>query len=101
MRNLRIYLSVFFAIPFFIGCEQEATNVELPETLPKLVVGCFISPVDDSVVVTVSESNPIFGANHNNENTLTLPEAVVKISDGVNSATLSYDSFEKEFRIST
>jgi hypothetical protein len=101
MKNLKIYIPALFASVFFVSCEQDAINVELPETSPKLVVGSFISPEDSAVAVTVSESNPIFGSNHNNGNTMTLPEAVVKLSDGVNTVTLPYDDLAQEFRIST
>jgi hypothetical protein len=100
MKDLRMYIVTILAVPFFSSCEQEATNVDLPETTPKLVVGCFIDPDEDTLVATVSESNPIFGVNHNNVGSLTLPEAVVKITDGVNSATLAYDNLDQKFKIS-
>src|SRR5688572_12054191 len=101
MKNFKTYLLILFVLPLFYSCTKDATGIKLPETDPKLVVGCFISPDDPEIIATVAQSNPIFGSGHNNKNTITLPEAEVKISDGVNTATLPYDDVTERFRIST
>ena len=90
---LRPFLFVSMAALFIItGCTKDVTNIKLPETDPKLVVGCFISPQDTFIVVTVSRSNPIFGANHNTSKDLFVKDASVTISDGISSATIPYTS---------
>ena len=94
--------SLFFASARTVllsGCVKDATNVKLPDTPPKLVVGCFISPQDTLIVVTLSRSNPIFGPAHNNSNNLLVADASVIISDGAASVVVPYNSVNERYEL--
>jgi hypothetical protein len=84
---IRSYL-LLGLLSFMAGCEKDATNVDLPETNPKLVLGCFISPQDTLITVEVGRSNPIFGNNHNTSGHLYVLDASVTLSDGSTSIVL-------------
>ena len=87
-------------IALLSGCTKDVTNIKLPETNSKLVVGCFISPKDTVIVVTLSRSNPIFGPNHNNNsNNLLVTDASVTISDDAASVTVPYNSANERYEL--
>ncbi len=90
--SLQLLLRVL--VLFFIySCTKTADNIKLPETKPKLVVGCFLSPQDSLITLTLTRSNPIFGAHHNTINTNdAVPDADVFISDGSQTNKLMYDN---------
>lgn len=75
-----------------VGCTQDAENIKLPETYPKLVIGSFISPQDTEIVVTITRSNPIFGTHHNNTENMKVKDATVQLSDGSSTIVIPYDS---------
>ena len=81
------------------GCEKDVDNIKLPKTDPKLVVGCFISPQDNYISVTLTRSNPIFGPGHSNTGSLPVEDASVIISDGSNAVTIPYDISNEHYEI--
>ena len=92
-----LFLSV--SIAMLSGCEKDVTNIKLPESKPKLVVGCFISPQDTLITVTLTRSNPIWGTDHNNSNNLSVADASVTISNGTNSVTVPYNSMDEQYEL--
>src|SRR3972149_9782654 len=96
----KIYFLTLFLLSGFIilpaGCEKDVTNIKQPETKPKLVAGCFISPQDTLIIVTLTRSNPIFGTGHNDSNNLSVTDASVIISNGINSVVIPYNSLNEQ-----
>src|SRR5688500_15809261 len=84
-----IYLLTFAYLHIFTftSCQQNA-NITIPDADPKLVVSAFISPADDSVMITVSKSDPIFDGGA--IQTRYIKDATVTISDGITTRTLVY-----------
>lgn len=97
-RNMLLSLAALTI--FLSSCTKDVDNIKLPATDPKLVVGCFISPEDTLIVVTLTRSNPIFGAGHNNTNNSSVEDAVVTISNGTTSATIPYNYADQEYELS-
>ncbi len=87
---------MLFLIPLFgfvfNACEDMVSNVSVPEYSPKLVVFSYISPSDSIITVKVKKSSPVFGTNTNNPETITVTDANVVISNGLNSKTIPYVS---------
>lgn len=80
-------LFIILVMPLLFSCEKEA-DIELPETNPKLVVSCFISPDIDSVLAYIQWSRPVFSSEDTDRPNDNLE---VSISDGSSIAYLSYD----------
>jgi len=101
--NKQIYLRIFFLFILFIfllvRCQKEVTNIKLPETNPKLVAGCFISPQDTLIVVTLTRSNPIFGSGHNSSNNSFVTDASVIISNGINAVAVPYNNTNWQYEL--
>ena len=74
---------------FIASCTKNADNIPLPNSDAKLVVGCFISPQDSFIVVTLTRSNPIFGKSQNYSSQPT--DATVIISSGSSSMKIPYN----------
>ncbi|MEO6903583.1 MAG: DUF4249 domain-containing protein [Bacteroidia bacterium] len=87
----RIFL-LLFTLSVFASCEKEVTNIQLPETKSKLVLGCFLVPSDTVINVTITKSMPIFN-NTSTKAEVFVENASVTISDGVNSAILPEKGF--------
>jgi hypothetical protein len=90
-----------FLLPLFIlgllilsSCREtvvSTADINIPE---KLVLGCFISPQDDTIRATLTLSRPIYGRRGTpwDWEFEQVPNAVVRLSDGINTATLVYSS---------
>jgi hypothetical protein len=84
---------LLYLIPFlflFIACEQDA-DVDIPETEPKLVISCFLTPQDSFIRAKITRSNPIF----NSSTTLNpgpVTNATVTLYGNSTSIILAYDS---------
>ncbi|MES2131227.1 MAG: DUF4249 domain-containing protein [Bacteroidota bacterium] len=91
--SARIF-SLFF-IPamalLLYSCEKDA-NVKLPDIKSQLVVTSFISPSDTLITVNVSETRPLYTPS-NNSNNGTVDNAIVYLSDGINSVVVPYNNF--------
>jgi hypothetical protein len=55
-----VYIGLFMAALMLTACESNVTNVSPPQVDPELVVFSFISPEDDSILVEVRMTTPIF-----------------------------------------
>ncbi len=79
-------------IIFLSSCDSMISDVEVPESDPKLVITGFLSPADDSVSIIVSKSRPLYKPTQVGENPFpTVNTAIVVIFDGLNSITLPYN----------
>lgn len=98
MKALKIlFLYTLLAVT---GCESLITDIpadKLPSTESKLVVQSFISPQASQILVSVTESTPLFGQSTNSGGTIT--NATVKISDGTREITLSYNTVNQLYAI--
>jgi hypothetical protein len=75
------------------GCDslrQEVNPDTLPTVLPKLVVGCFISPQDTVLAASVTRSAPVLSAVATTGLTSPVTNATVTLSDGTTSLPLRY-----------
>lgn len=98
-RNIFLFvvLSVFF---MFTACDSMVSNVDAPTTKPKLVVSSFISPNEQVNYVQIQESKPLYTSSSNmmyGYNVIS--DAIVKIKEGNNSQTLTYNSEYKKYGI--
>lgn len=81
------------------GCREtviSTADIKIPE---KLVLGCFISPQDDTIRATLTLSRPIYGRRGNawDWEFDQVTNAVVRLTDGTNTATLVYNSTEEAY----
>lgn len=87
------FLSVIILAALFLvsSCEDLVTDVELPDSEPKIVVHSFISPADTAVMVLLTWSNPI-----SSNESYWMPEIIenadVEISE-TNGASISLNYF--------
>ncbi len=65
MKNIFLFLCIIVNSLTFVSCERDAT-VELPDTEPKPVLVCFISPQDSMIRVTLTNSRPIYSSQKSN-----------------------------------
>jgi hypothetical protein len=84
----------------FYSCEKEATNIKLPSAIPKLVVGCYISPQDSIVTLTLTRSKPVFGST-SPSGYKPVTDASVIISNSTQSVTLSYNDLTEKYEVSS
>ena len=70
-----------------LSCMQDA-DIKLPETDPKLVVSCFISPDVDSVMAYIDWSRPVFSSEDVER---PIDNLQVSISDGSSQAFFQYN----------
>ena len=82
-------LYIAFAILISIAsCTTDATNVEVPNTAPKISVSCFISDDIDTISADIYWSDPVF----TNSSRPEFPSDMdVRISNGSTEAVLSYN----------
>jgi hypothetical protein len=78
------------------ACVSDA-DVDVPEVAPKLVVQGFISPQEDQVQIKVSKSKPVFGLD--NEGSLYIENAAVKLMSISDTVILEYNSIERFYYI--
>jgi hypothetical protein len=100
----QIYMRTIVLIPtiaiLLASCVKEVTNITLPSSTPKLVVGCFISPQDSGITVTLTRSLPIFDPNHqSNPDNDPIPDASVVISNGINSHPIPYNYKTRQYEL--
>ena len=99
-NSLKIVLMLVTVI-FLFGCEEMVSDVDAPESLPKLVVTGFITPGMPYTAVTVKKSRPLYTTIDNYSSDFpTVEDAYVTISDGIDSAYLTYDIEYDSYRVS-
>ncbi len=104
MNNLKILVMLFISTGIFISCRKEA-NVKIPETEPKPVLVCFISPEDSVIRVKLTNSIPLYTDN-SKKYPYEISNAEITISNGNNSKriplihdTIGYQLSTSEFPI--
>ena len=101
-KNISKNILIAVFVSLIAGCVKDANNIKLPETEAKLVVGCFISPQDSMIVVTLTRSNPIFGKNHNSSRALNnVVDAEVTIFNGTNTINIPYNNGYLDYEIAS
>ena len=92
---------LMLAVSIFMltSCEKDVTNIKLPSSEPKLVVGCFISPQDSSIIVTLTRSAPVFGPGQSNSNGFPVEDASVVISNGSVSSTIPFSTVNYQYEL--
>jgi hypothetical protein len=99
MKNIFIFLVIIVNTLTFISCERDA-NVKLPDTAPKPVLVCFISPQDSVIRVTLTNSRPIYSTQKSNFPYI-IKNAEVKISMNGTSATIPFISDSLGYQLAT
>lgn len=74
---------LFISTGIIISCRKEA-NVKIPETEPKPVLVCFISPEDSLIRVKLTNSIPLYTDN-SKKYPYEINDAEITISNGINS----------------
>jgi hypothetical protein len=103
LRSLKFYprLAVLTALSLCaMQCTRKA-SIKLPESKPRLVVTCFISPGEQNITAVVRSSEPKFGSGSSfmppSQSDIT--DATVLISDGQTEVKLLFDSLVMYYRI--
>jgi hypothetical protein len=115
MKNI---LAILLISLVFLSCEtilEDVPTKSLPELKEKLVLTSFISPQDSVISVKVTVSSPLFGEYKsqyggfsvlNGDTTLyfksnNIPDAIVTLSTGNQSITISYDKKTQFYSVPT
>jgi len=101
---MKRYITSLLLIPamlmIFTACESMLSDVDVPESEPKLVVSGFLSPEDDTISIIVKKSRPLYVPTQGWDNSFPpVNNAVVTISDGLISVTLPYNSLSGNYQI--
>jgi len=94
------YVILFLLTLFLTACESLVTDVDkadLPQIESKLVVQSFISPQAARINVVVTESIPLFAEPDLKGGVI--PNAVVKMSDGVREVVFPFDTAHQLYSI--
>lgn len=97
-HNLIIFLITGLLI-IFSACDSMISEVDVPDSEPKLVVTAFLSPDDDSVSVSVYKSRPLYVSSQGWD--LSFPpvnNATVTLSDGLNSVVIPFNPYSGTYR---
>ena len=99
MRRIISYFLTLVSTLTFISCERDA-NVKLPDTAPKPVLVCFISPQDSIIKVMLTNSRQIYTTQKGNYPYI-IKNADVKISINGTSATIPFINDSLGYQLST
>ncbi len=98
--SLKIILMIL-SIVFLSGCEEMVSDVDAPTSPAKLVVTGFITPGMPYTAITVKKSRPLYTTIDNyNSDFPSVKDAYVTITDGIDSAYLTYDIEYENYRVS-
>lgn len=101
MSTRNILFALLSGSLFLFSCESMVTNVDIKQSDPKLVINSFLSPDEDVVIVSVSETSPLFDTVDDNWEVPYLDNADVFISNGTLTKQLSYDAQLRHYFISS
>lgn len=90
----KISIYILLITLLFSRCEKVATNVDLPDADPQLVLFCFISPQDSLIKAKLNLSRPIYN-NTNKYSNSYVTDAVILITDKTDTAILKYSSKDR------
>lgn len=99
MKIKKIKPAILLLIVFSLfGCDSMISDVEVPESEPKLVINSYISTENDTLKVNIQQSKPLYVPSTNFEfGYPVVTDATVKISDGSKSITLIYNDIQKKY----
>ncbi len=76
------------------------SDVEVPDSDPKLVVTGFLSPMDDTITIVVRKSRPLYEPTQGFDNSFTpVSNAIVTLSDGQNNVVIPYNALSEAYQI--
>jgi hypothetical protein len=84
---------------YFTACTKDAT-VKLPDTAPKPVLVCFVSPEDPFIRVKLTNSVPLYSSSTKNY-PFEIKDAEVIISNGITSAQVTWYKDSVGYLLST
>jgi hypothetical protein len=96
IKNLIVLVQLLL---LFSNCRKEA-KVKIPETEPKPVLVCFISPEDSLIRVTLTNSIPLYTSN-SNKFPYEINNATITISDGSTSKIIPWYKDSIGYQLST
>lgn len=101
MKKAITFLLIIPAIlMIFTACESMLSDVDVPESEPKLVVSGYLSPDDDTISIIVKKSRPLYVPTQGWDNSFPpVNNATVTISDGLNSVTLPFNSHRGTYQL--
>ncbi|MBK9356334.1 MAG: DUF4249 domain-containing protein [Bacteroidales bacterium] len=97
-HNLTIFLIT--GLQIILGaCDSMISEVDAPDSDPKLVVTAFLSPDDDSVSVSVFKSRPLYVPSPGWDSSFPpVNNATVTLSDGLNSVIIPFSPASGTYR---
>lgn len=95
MKKVLILVPVLALVLF--ACEEDA-NIEIPETEPKLVLSCFLTPQDSILRARISKSNPIFNSAASNTGD-PVTNATVILYGNSTSTALAYNANTQSYEV--
>ncbi|MFH1121719.1 MAG: DUF4249 domain-containing protein [Bacteroidota bacterium] len=101
MKNIITNLLLISGILLILSsCESMLSDVDVPESDPKLVVTGFLSPDDDTISIIVKKSRPLYVPTQAWENSFPpINNATVTISDGLNSLVLPFNTQTGKYQV--
>jgi hypothetical protein len=97
VKSVLLFLGALF---IFTSCEEMMSDVNIPSSVPKLVITGYLSTSDDTISIIVQKSRPLYVPSTAGGNPYpSVTNALVTISDGSNTVTLPYDTFTGNYRI--
>ncbi len=85
-------LIAFAALLLLAACDSMVTEVEAPESEPKLVVNGFLNPKDDTIAIRIWKSRPLYVPTSNLSDSYDrVYNATVTLSDGTTTVTPEYN----------
>ncbi|MBL7904821.1 MAG: DUF4249 domain-containing protein [Bacteroidales bacterium] len=86
------FLSAFAALLLLVSCDSMVSEVEAPQSEPKLVVSGFLNPKDDTIAIRVWKSRPLYTpTSFQSDSYEKVNNATVSLSDGSNTVTPGFD----------
>lgn len=99
-RILR-YLVLLSLLMVLAACEEMVSDVDVPETQPKLVVNSFITPDSPYTSICVYKSRPLYSSYDNDTTKFpVVKDATITISNADTSVNIPYDVEYDIYRIS-
>lgn len=98
------YIKSIVLLPVLIfalsACDSMISDVEVPDSDPKLVVTGFLSPADDTITIVVRKTRPLYEPTPGFDNSFPpVNNATVTLSDGLNSINLPYNPTSGAYQV--
>jgi hypothetical protein len=91
------YFLLLIATSILASCTTDS-DIKVPEVQPEVVVSCFISPQEDTLKAFVRLTDPLFGSNQVNGNSL-IEGATVKIKNGISEAIFTLNTEKERYEL--